>query len=274
MKNKTIDVLFVGINLLIVILLFTIFDHMAHGLEGAWSVPDYYFRNKIPFGFLWAIVGYFFTRKIENIWLKSLILSCFVGVILQTRYFLEGYPLDFVLIFLVIHSVILFILSVIMYKVLGSLYKNNQSVSMKNFIIVLVVLVIVVVGVYYLVFNNQGGSQNVYAPTESAMTQATPTESSVATVAPTGASAPADMSVSISGFKFNPAQLTVKAGTKVTWTNQDSVPHTVTSDSENVLNSPRLSQGQSFSFTFTTPGTYAYHCEVHPMMRATVVVTN
>ncbi|MDD5050490.1 MAG: cupredoxin family copper-binding protein [Candidatus Pacebacteria bacterium] len=267
MKKKALDILFIGANLLIVILLFTIVDHAIHGLEGAWSVPDYYFKDKIPFGFFWAIVGYFLVRKYENIWLKAFLTSGLIAIILQTRYFWEGYPLGFVLIFLFFHFVILFVVSVIMYALLGRVYKNNQTISMKTFIIVIIVLAVIAIGAYYLVFNNQNTGTNTYAPTptESMVSEATPTMSEIP--------APSSVSVNIANFAYSPATITVKAGTKVTWTNSDSAPHTITSDSGSVLNSPRLAQGDLWSFTFTTPGTYAYHCAVHPMMKATVVVT-
>jgi plastocyanin len=81
-------------------------------------------------------------------------------------------------------------------------------------------------------------------------------------------------SVDIKGFAFAPAQLVVKAGTTVTWTNRDGEAHTVTSQgSGGPLNSPALSTGQSYSHRFTSPGTYTYLCTIHPFMTATVTVT-
>jgi amicyanin len=85
---------------------------------------------------------------------------------------------------------------------------------------------------------------------------------------------PAQAAVAIQNFAFNPASVTVKAGTTVTWTNADSASHTVTSDSGSLMKSALLATGQSYSVTFTTPGTFTYHCSVHPMMHGTVVVTN
>ncbi len=80
--------------------------------------------------------------------------------------------------------------------------------------------------------------------------------------------------VAIKNFAFAPASLVVKAGTKVTWTNQDSDAHTVTSQNGGgPLSSAALSTGQSFSYTFTKPGTYSYLCTIHPFMTATVTVT-
>jgi plastocyanin len=66
----------------------------------------------------------------------------------------------------------------------------------------------------------------------------------------------------------------VKTGTTVTWMNNDTVAHTVTSDSGGLLNSPEIAPGQSFSFTFTYPVTVPYHCAIHTMMKGTIVVEN
>jgi amicyanin len=80
--------------------------------------------------------------------------------------------------------------------------------------------------------------------------------------------------VSIKDFAFAPGATTVKVGTTVTWTNQDQDPHTVTSaGSGGPLRSPTLQQGQSYRYTFSTPGRYDYLCTIHPFMTATVTVT-
>jgi plastocyanin len=70
---------------------------------------------------------------------------------------------------------------------------------------------------------------------------------------------------------FNPSPLTVPAGTTVTWTNADSIPHTSTSDATG-WNSGTLAPGQQFNFTFSTNGTFHYHCAIHPGMIGTVIV--
>lgn len=81
------------------------------------------------------------------------------------------------------------------------------------------------------------------------------------------------VAVKIQMYAFSPAQLTITQGTTVTWTNYDTAPHTVTVSSGPVtFSSPELEKGQSFTYTFTTPGTYSYYCAVHPDMTATVVV--
>jgi plastocyanin len=79
--------------------------------------------------------------------------------------------------------------------------------------------------------------------------------------------------VRVENFAYAPATVTVKAGTTVTWTNQDQDPHTVTSTNGGPLRSQPLATGQSFRYTFTTPGRFDYLCTIHPFMTATVVVT-
>jgi amicyanin len=78
--------------------------------------------------------------------------------------------------------------------------------------------------------------------------------------------------VSISDFKFNPPTLTVPVGTTVTWTNQDEEPHTLAAK-DGSFHSPGMDTHATYSFTFTTAGSYAYICSIHPFMNGTVVVT-
>ena len=77
--------------------------------------------------------------------------------------------------------------------------------------------------------------------------------------------------VKIDNFSFGPATLTVAAGTMVTWTNRDDIPHTVVSE-DKVFKSKVLDTDEKFSFTFTKPGTYPYFCSIHPKMTGKVVV--
>ena len=80
----------------------------------------------------------------------------------------------------------------------------------------------------------------------------------------------------VENFAFNPQTLTVTAGTTVTWTNHDTVQHTVTWDDRSV-DSGLFGQGQTFTYTFTQPGTYGYFCIPHGSpgagMYGTVIVT-
>jgi plastocyanin len=70
---------------------------------------------------------------------------------------------------------------------------------------------------------------------------------------------------------YQPPALTIEAGQTVTWTNRGFTPHTVTALGGE-FSSGRLNVGESFKVTFSTPGTFAYKCEVHPSMRGTVTV--
>ncbi len=83
----------------------------------------------------------------------------------------------------------------------------------------------------------------------------------------------ADQTVTIDNFTFAPKELTVAAGTKVTWINRDDIPHTiVSSDGPRSFKSPPLDTDDKFSMTFDRPGIYHYFCSIHPMMTATVTV--
>ena len=86
------------------------------------------------------------------------------------------------------------------------------------------------------------------------------------------ASAPAEVEVKIAGFAFEPASVTVKAGTTIKWINEDSASHTVAAD-DGSWDSGSLAKGQSFSKDFTQAGTFTYLCTIHPSMKGTVVVT-
>ncbi len=75
--------------------------------------------------------------------------------------------------------------------------------------------------------------------------------------------------INIHNFAFSPATLTVKKGTTVTWTNNDSAPHQIKSAT---FNSSQLSKGQSFSFTFDSVVTFDYSCSIHPSMLGKIIV--
>ena len=81
------------------------------------------------------------------------------------------------------------------------------------------------------------------------------------------------MTVKIDNFTFEPAQLTVKSGTTVTWVNEDDIPHTIVA-TDHSFKSKALDTDDKFSFAFTKPGTYQYFCGLHPHMVATITVTS
>jgi len=86
-----------------------------------------------------------------------------------------------------------------------------------------------------------------------------------------GAEADPAAHVMIRDFMFAPVALTVKAGSVVSWTNQDNEPHTVASDA-GVFRSGALDTNESFSFKFDKPGSYHFLCSIHPYMVGTITV--
>jgi len=128
-------------------------------------------------------------------------------------------------------------------------------------ILPIVIVVIVVIGVIVVLVNksnnNQMGTSSSSNSNSSSSSQAQATDK-----------------VTISNFSFSPSSITVKKGTSVTWTNHDSVAHTVVeTDGKVGPKSQAVNPGQSYSFTYNTPGTFAYHCSIHPDMTGTVTVT-
>jgi amicyanin len=76
--------------------------------------------------------------------------------------------------------------------------------------------------------------------------------------------------VTIDNFTFSPAEVKVKVGDTVTWTNHDDIPHTVVSAGK--FRSKAMDTDNTFSFTFTAAGEYKYFCSLHPHMTGTIKV--
>ena len=94
-----------------------------------------------------------------------------------------------------------------------------------------------------------------------------------ATSAPTQESpSPSEVQVTIQGFAYHSADLTIPVGTTVTWTNKDGTHHTSTSDN-GLWDSGPLNQGASYSRTFDQAGTFNYHCSIHSSIKGTITVT-
>ncbi|PIS41007.1 MAG: hypothetical protein COT26_00280 [Candidatus Kerfeldbacteria bacterium CG08_land_8_20_14_0_20_43_14] len=86
---------------------------------------------------------------------------------------------------------------------------------------------------------------------------------------PTNSNVTQRATVSIVNMSFQPATLTISPNIEVTWTNNDSVTHTVTGDT---FDSGNIAPGSSFSQTFTQTGTFNYHCSIHPNMLGQIIV--
>lgn len=121
-----------------------------------------------------------------------------------------------------------------------------------------------------------GGSGSAHpSPMEHVSSEKTTPRAQVPIMASAGSDAsPATQpteKVSVDNFSFEPKALTVPVGTRVTWTNHDDVPHTVTS-TDHAFSSKAIDTDGQFSYVFTKAGTYTYFCALHPHMKATVVV--
>ena len=140
---------------------------------------------------------------------------------------------------------------------------------MKKGIVIIFILAVLLIGgiISYVSFGNRvsySGESNTNPNSES-------------NVLPSGsennvAAGTSSYDIDIKGFAFSPSIITIKQGDSVTWTNMDSVLHTVTSDSGTELDSELLSKGNSYTHTFNEKGTFDYHCTPHPSMTGNVVV--
>ena len=147
-------------------------------------------------------------------------------------------------------------------------------------------LLMAVVGLVLLAACGGGstpGTSSVTTPTTIANTPTTNASNTTPTLAPTTVQprpTPARGSTQVvmiitnsdGSYSFSPAKLTIKIGTTLIWKDVSSAPHTVTSDDGTTFDSGTVSVGSSFRFTFKTAGSFSYHCNIHPYMRATVVV--
>jgi plastocyanin len=127
--------------------------------------------------------------------------------------------------------------------------KEEEVTLMRRIILLMTVAALVVVGTL-LVVSASGAQKH---PTARAQKHPTRT-------------------VLIQDFRFKPAHITIKRGTRVIWINKDSTAHTATANNNRSFDSGRLGKGQRYTHTFKRAGKKRYHCEKHPDMRASVVV--
>jgi plastocyanin len=144
---------------------------------------------------------------------------------------------------------------------------------MKKYLPIIIIAVVVLAGGGLVLSRNNknDNSNNSSNGTDMAHSESTSTDQSANSS--TNEVAAATDKVSIENFNFTPAKITVKMGTKVTWTNNDSVAHTVTADSGTGPKSDNISPGGTYSYTFDSVGNFAYHCNIHPDMTGSVTVT-
>lgn len=133
---------------------------------------------------------------------------------------------------------------------------------MKRVYLIVLAVVIIGVGAFLVVQNNNSSDDSGNDTTGSSSSQSS-----------TSSDQENQNKVSIVDMGYTPAKITVKKGTKVTWTNNDDTTHTVTSDSGSTMDSGSLDRGESYTVSFDTAGTYPYHCVFHTSMTGTVTVT-
>jgi plastocyanin len=129
--------------------------------------------------------------------------------------------------------------------------------SISRFIALVVVLVLMLAGAIYFAQR----SDNNISSTNSDTTTSSGTDQEIS-----------GGSITMTNMLFTPSQITVQKGAAVTWTNSDTVVHTVVADLGNGPDSGDIAPGSSYSYTFTDTGSYQYHCSLHPSMRGTIVV--
>jgi plastocyanin len=143
----------------------------------------------------------------------------------------------------------------------------------QKLILVAGVVILLLVGGYFLSKSMSPSVQNsVPAPVENNTTPTTAPQTDQNSTAPsTGTQSASQNNIEIKNFAYSPKTLTVKIGDTVTWTNQDSAPHSATADDKS-FDTGLLSKGQSGSVTFKKAGTFTYFCSAHPNMKATITV--
>jgi plastocyanin len=142
---------------------------------------------------------------------------------------------------------------------------------MKKGIIAAVVVVVVAIAAWYAFANkNSNNNSSLYGNNNSSNTQSPANNTNANSQS---SSTPEQQGkISIQNMMFTPSQITIAKGGEVTWTNNDSTAHTVTSDTGNELGSGDIQPGSTYSHTFNQTGSFQYHCSIHPSMRGTIVV--
>jgi len=144
--------------------------------------------------------------------------------------------------------------------------KQKWYILEKNFTIwiVVAVIVIIIIGIVYFF----RGGYRFASPTSEPSSTSSTTQN-------TGTNQNGDQTsgtaVAIQNFTFSPATLEVNKGDNVIWTNKDSAPHQIVSDTK-LFSGNLMNKGETFSFTFAETGTFPYHCAIHPSMQGKIIV--
>lgn len=144
---------------------------------------------------------------------------------------------------------------------------------MKKALITLVVVVAAFIAIWKIWPDGNKTAEQINTPTTSPSVSASSSPTPKVSISPSASVQPGKGSVSvlIDNFAFSPSSLVVRKGTTVTWTNNDTVPHIIRGD-KGVPVSSSLAPGQSYSFTFNTVGTFAYHSSLYPATKGVIEV--
>ncbi len=135
---------------------------------------------------------------------------------------------------------------------------------MNKTIIAVIMVAVILVGGYFTY-------KGMYKPTPPTQQPASSIKRPILFPVPNQSAGQATQSITIANFSFQPANATLSVGKIVTWTNNDSVSHTVTAD-DGSFDSGAILPGNTFSHTFTIAGSAAYHCSIHSSMHGSITV--
>ncbi len=93
------------VGIFLVVIVGTFLDFLVHLMSERFSVPEYYFSNKLLYATLWLMIGLIIFWRIRTPFSKAVWMTALFAIVIQTRYFLEGYPLWFVFFFMAIHFI-------------------------------------------------------------------------------------------------------------------------------------------------------------------------
>lgn len=122
-KKNEIKVLEIIGLVLVILVIGTALDFATHSLSEKFTVPEYYFKDKIIFGTLWGVVALWAFQKVKNPNTKAALFAGTVAVLLQIRYLLTGYALWFVVLFLFLHFLMFLIPALIIFKRFPEIFK-------------------------------------------------------------------------------------------------------------------------------------------------------
>lgn len=140
---------------------------------------------------------------------------------------------------------------------------------MKKLLPIIIVVVAIVAGLVYFLGHKNNNVPYSASKNNSSKTENMPNQN----LSTSNESTQATDKITIKDMAFTPANITIKKGTTVSWTNEDSIGHTVSeTDGKQGPSSTTLEKGQTYTFTYTTVGTFRYACSIHPNMTGVVTV--